>query len=816
MATTILDLNGSLPQTFTAGNWPRTTFNSGKWRFVWTPTAANTNGAWAGFTAMFTANDLGGLWVNDDKIELYNQSEVAVFSRALTWGAGAVITITIDVAGSQLTVSGASTGNGTTSFTPSGTYFTDTSLGVGVYAGGGFNLPASAIGDVDDGNDSIAGTGSPVVHAPTTAGAGTVAIAGTGTPSVPAPTTAGAGTVAVAGTGALEVPAPTTAGAGDLVIAGTGSPEIPAPTTTGEGSAEDAIAGTGAPEIPSPTMAGAGTLALAGTSSAVVPPPTTSGASAVAIAGTGSPTVPAPATAGAGALAITGTGTPTIPPPTTSNAASFALGAYGAARQLFGAAATSATVTLDTQATGSTIIVCTGGRLTDLANAPTDNKGNTGNYVALGSAEEYADWPGYGVRMWRCIGASGGAGHAITQSMTIFDEVTICAVEVIGGAFVIDHEILERGEGASAASPGGSATNNAHIIAFWSGDAPTGATADITPDGGFSILDETTLVDHPNGYVPIAILHALKEAPGTYATNVAVSPTQGAIIGIVVVQATDEAASTPAGTGAPTIPPPTTSGAGTLAIAGSGAAAVPAPATSGSGALALTGTGAPAVPAPTSTGAGALPVAGTGSAIIDPQAAAGVGTLAIAGAGSLAVQAVTSAGAGASEIAATGAAVTPVPTATGAGTVAIAGAGSPVIDGPAIAATGSQTSAGTGSLVVALPTTSGSGSLSIAGAGAPVVVPPATAGSGALALAGSGSPVVPPPVTAGAGGLAIAGTGSPAVPLPTATATGQLGVTAGALAASLAIASAHLVDATSLTLTAAHLSTASTLTLEAA
>lgn len=153
----ILDLSGTLPQTFTEGNWPRTHLNTGKWHFQWTPTAASTDAAWGtGFYAMFASSgtpsgtDNGGLWITSDKLELYNQASTAVISQALAWAAGATIDITIDIPLGQVTIAGASSGNGTFSFTPSGTYFTAGTLGCGVYGGGGFSLPASVLGDIDD------------------------------------------------------------------------------------------------------------------------------------------------------------------------------------------------------------------------------------------------------------------------------------------------------------------------------------------------------------------------------------------------------------------------------------------------------------------------------------------------------------------------------------------------------------------------------------------------------------------------------------------------------------------------------------------
>lgn len=69
MATTILDLNGTLPQTFTTGTWPASTFNTGKWRFVWTPTNASSGSPWRpaslSYWALLTTNDAngGGLWL---------------------------------------------------------------------------------------------------------------------------------------------------------------------------------------------------------------------------------------------------------------------------------------------------------------------------------------------------------------------------------------------------------------------------------------------------------------------------------------------------------------------------------------------------------------------------------------------------------------------------------------------------------------------------------------------------------------------------------------------------------------------------------
>ena len=147
---------GALPRTYTTGNWPITALNSGVWRFVWVPTAANTNAAWdSGFYCVCASSgtpsgtDQGGLWITSDALELYNQTG-SVFSQPMTWAAGATVTITIDLIANTVTLAGLTTGDGTFGFTDTGTYFTAGTLGVGVYGGGGFNIPASTISAFDD------------------------------------------------------------------------------------------------------------------------------------------------------------------------------------------------------------------------------------------------------------------------------------------------------------------------------------------------------------------------------------------------------------------------------------------------------------------------------------------------------------------------------------------------------------------------------------------------------------------------------------------------------------------------------------------
>lgn len=155
----ILNLSGTLPETVTAGNWPLSAFNNAKWRFTWVPTAASTASPWNAtgttYWCLFSSNDAGGLWIftNGSTISLgyFGQASGSpIFERAITWSAGQAITITIDNAAQQVTISGASTGNGVYGYTRVDA-FSNTLLGVGRYAGGaGYDLPSSTISDVDD------------------------------------------------------------------------------------------------------------------------------------------------------------------------------------------------------------------------------------------------------------------------------------------------------------------------------------------------------------------------------------------------------------------------------------------------------------------------------------------------------------------------------------------------------------------------------------------------------------------------------------------------------------------------------------------
>lgn len=444
------------PESFLPGAWPASAFNSGVWRVTFTPSSAS-GPAYSAFGGLF-GQATGGIWIANSALELYTSpGDALVFSRAMTWSAGQALTFTINVPALTLTIAGATTGNGTFSFSgaPSGPYFnaSDGLRAGGAYGVSGFAL-AGTISNVDDTN-----TGTTYSRS-----------------------------AAITGTGAIVV-------------------------ASGVRTMRRSSALTGTPSI-------------------------TIGSSALVLQRSSALTATASITVATGqrvinrSSALTGTSTIVV----TSAVGGFGLGAYGAARVLYGSPAGNVSVTLNTASAGSTILIAVGGNLGDLATLPTDNRGNTWSTVGT---DEYSRWTGYGIKLYQCVGATGGSSHTFTQQYgqtAGFDECTITVVEIKAAAWVQASSLVERALGSSVATGAVTSVTDCEWIVFLSGDAPTGATTALTPSNGLTILDDSTGIDHPNGYVPIVILRAAKPA-GTHASTVGISPSQGAIIGAFAVQA---------------------------------------------------------------------------------------------------------------------------------------------------------------------------------------------------------------------------------------------------------------------------------------
>ncbi len=712
MATTRVDwLNdGTIPQTKSSGNWTPADFNAGKIRFTLTFAAASTGSPWRPtsptYWAVLTTNESNGsaLWIEylpstgvHTLIFVASDGAAILGSRALTWTASDDVTITIDqssatAGASTMTIAGAATGDGTTAGWTRASVFSGSELRFGGWAASStFNLPSGSVttSDIDDGNDAVTGTLTATIPAVTSSATGALALAGSLTATIPAVTSSATGAVAIAGAMSATID-PVTASASGTIGGGTGS----------------------------------------GSLTATIEPVTSAATGALMIAGAATPTIAAVTSTAAGAVAVTGALAATIGPVTltASDAAPLALEDTAANRVLYGSAAGTCSITLTTGAATSILIV-TGGRLADLATAPTDSEGNT--YTAHGSAEEFADWPGYGLRGWICLAATGDAALVVSQQYgqtAGFDEVTIVGWAVSGATYAVTPAIVERAEGTTAQAPAISTSAPAIAVQAWCGDATTGATSVVSISSG-TVNDVTTLVDHPNGYVPIAIATEVLSAPvASHAPTWSHTPTQGAILWSAALQAVEGRL----GALSATVGPVTSSAAGELTSAGNLAATIAPVTASAAGALALSGAAAATV--------GPVTVAAAGTAANDGELAATIGPVTVAGVGALALTGQT-------------AATIPAVTSTATGALPLAGALSATLGEVTVSAAGDLEGGAVGALAV-------------------TVGPVTAAATGSLALAGQSTPTIAPVTASAAGTVAIAGALSATVGAVTSTATG--------------------------------------------
>lgn len=210
----------------------------------------------------------------------------------------------------------------------------------------------------------------------------------------------------------------------------------------------------------------------------------------------------------------------------------FDVGAHGEVVQLFGDGDSPAQITFSPQASGSSIVAIMGG-MDDLATqALTDNRSNV--YTQIGATEIFSDWAGYGwTAKWKA-GAVGGSGTILSQVVTLFDEISMVALELIGA------DVLEASSFANQANSGAGPTQlsgdvvtagNAIVIALWGGAGPVGnGNHYATPNNGFRVLRGFG-TDDPNGYVQFYLAYKIVSA-GTHNVTWSHTPTQGAILGM--------------------------------------------------------------------------------------------------------------------------------------------------------------------------------------------------------------------------------------------------------------------------------------------
>jgi hypothetical protein len=538
----ILTVGSPLPKTFASGTYPITTLNTGKYHFKWTPAAANTNAAWdSQFHALIVSGgatqgtDNGGIYIVNDAIQIYNQTGggTLLISRAITWGAGAVIDITVDMAAGSITIAGATTGNGTFTFTPSGTVFSGGVLGIGQYgSSSSFPLPSSTVSNIDDtvSASAFAGTSAGVGAASASATVSrrlVAASAGTSTPSA---------AITIDSPGRL---AGTSAGVSTCSATARVTRGLVA-TSAGVGAATAAIAdplpplgigiGTAAQRIDHITNGGPITLTTPSADVVV----SSVDASTDIITATGAHGL----LKGEGPFRWATTGT--LPAPLQLGTDYWAC---DIGSTTFGAAATGPNAiantqvnltnagsgthtlvrTVNTQASGSMFVGIVERGAWDSApgggNPPTDNKSNT--YTVSEGPHAYVSFAGSKTAAYASNG-TGGANHTWTITCADEDEATVSIVEIIGGKVIRAKSHVERAIGSSTiTSASVTITGPAMLLAACCGNGPVSQDHTFTPSAGWTKFPaasrETDL--HPNGYIQITWAYRFETNPGTYTVS---------------------------------------------------------------------------------------------------------------------------------------------------------------------------------------------------------------------------------------------------------------------------------------------------------
>lgn len=219
-----------------------------------------------------------------------------------------------------------------------------------------------------------------------------------------------------------------------------------------------------------------------------------------------------------------------------------ALGVYALDYQLETSGTATITVNLGTtQASGSTIVAGLFGRFSSLG-VVSDNKTNTYTLAQSGS---YAGglWPGFGVEVYTCANASGGASHTIqaTKASATTEEVTLLGVEVRGGTTVSSATpvaVAASGAGVTLNGPSLSVTGRNILISIWTGDGGVATDPmDADPASPWILLAEVALEEAqaPNGHIQAAVAYREVTA-GTYQASWVPQANQGGIISLVAVK----------------------------------------------------------------------------------------------------------------------------------------------------------------------------------------------------------------------------------------------------------------------------------------
>lgn len=209
------------------------------------------------------------------------------------------------------------------------------------------------------------------------------------------------------------------------------------------------------------------------------------------------------------------------------------LGAHGLAfhRYQSQSPTTISSPSLNTQPSGSTMIVSTGRGNRYVFELPTDNKGN-GPYQQLGTAQAYTRWQDSGTAVYAFPAMAGGSGHVVRNGTPSDDEITMAVVEVVNSTRVQDFKWNEALQ-APLTSQSVTTTGPATLVAFWWGDYGVDNDKTATPNNGFVLVDSVLM---QGALVQCAVAVKNVTEAGTYNVTWTATPAQGAQLWLVAVE----------------------------------------------------------------------------------------------------------------------------------------------------------------------------------------------------------------------------------------------------------------------------------------
>ena len=218
------------------------------------------------------------------------------------------------------------------------------------------------------------------------------------------------------------------------------------------------------------------------------------------------------------------------------------LGAHGMSFYHFDTSTASSITTpvMNTQPSGSTIVVGIGRGANSLTAAPTDSVGNA-PYRPIDTVipHPYTKWPDSGTAVYSFPSARGGSNFTVSTTTGAndagqYDEITLAAIEVIAGTRLQDKRWNEVLAPRALTSGSVTTTGPATLIAFWFGDGYPKTPQTATPDSGFTLIDSNA--QERDSFVQCAVAVKNVSAAGTYSVTWTATPQQGAQMWLVAVQ----------------------------------------------------------------------------------------------------------------------------------------------------------------------------------------------------------------------------------------------------------------------------------------